>query len=368
MSTTATAKKNKKFLILENGIWLGICVGLITIAVVSVRDMHPDCFWPKVILLGFIDAYILVALFICSLWSSKDYSHKVTKRMKAIIPYRPTFLIIFATFLITNACIFSSLYLSESEEFGKKIQTRTDAFCYSVGTITTISIVNFPPETRFGKRLVIFHTASNVVLLLGALALLMSRISVFENGEPSESEMLLSYSRKFKGKAIDRLLVPKLTGYSPVTWGKFVGIDLDGINNASIEISDIDITGTYPEIKVTVTKDTVSLNCAINIEASTIDIYRYVTPPNLLLITFERLIQNAVNCGFKEFLRSEYDTFVEYEQWIKFGFVLDEQFKGEPPTQDNFEKQSQQIITVFKLSNKFPSLETWRNYLLSTSG
>lgn len=124
-----------------------------------------------------IDAYLILLLVLGAIYSSPSFEGQMCLD---IFPTRLVGLIMFFLFFLIMVFSFASLYFNYGDQFEQKIQSWSDAFSYSLGTTTTISIVDFKPASPTTRYIVYFHVFSIVVFFFSAFPLLVSRISSFK--------------------------------------------------------------------------------------------------------------------------------------------------------------------------------------------
>lgn len=124
-----------------------------------------------------VDIYLILLLVFASIYSSPNFSGEPNLDF---FPTRLVGLIMFFLFFLIMIFSFASLYFYYGSQFEQKILTWSDAFSYSLGTTTTISIVDFKPTSPTTRYIIYFHVLSIVVFFFSAFPLLVSRISTFK--------------------------------------------------------------------------------------------------------------------------------------------------------------------------------------------
>lgn len=278
-----------------------------------------------------IDIYLIWLLF-ASAYLSTPYLITNSRREKILksFPSRPMGLLLFILFLIATGYMFSNIYFSLNYAFcsdNMSLQNRIDSVCFSVSIITTVNVVNFAAMTTLAKLVVISQLASDILLLIAAFPLLLSRISNFEDVPQVKRAPFNSKEQTvFNEENIERL-----TGLPPDKWREFSGLFTDTIPEIAITKNAFSFSGTYPELKMETSNDKRYFNFTFHLDSDCIYVDHFVLPDSapqgIAIRAFIRFTRLAKHARFKkiECVASKSEDgkpHLGFIVWAKFGFTM----------------------------------------------
>lgn len=136
----------------------------LSVAAISFKFNIPTL---AIIAFSLVDIF-LIALLIEAAKASKPGSTYIS----ILFPTRLVGLITFFIFFLAIGLSFATNYISIAEN-------KFDAFCFSIGTMTTVSIVNLPTNSTETKVFMLLELFSTILLFFAAFPLLLARLSTF---------------------------------------------------------------------------------------------------------------------------------------------------------------------------------------------
>ncbi|MBS1585834.1 MAG: two pore domain potassium channel family protein [Bacteroidetes bacterium] len=143
--------------------------------------------WTKWISLAgvvLVDLYLLVVIYIAAILSDENKDRMATakklffnKELLDILPTRINGLQQFFLMLLIVLTSFANIYFRESSHF-IGVTMWSDSFLFSWGVISTITF-GYSPQDYIGRGFFIIESVSAFILLLCALAFLISRLASF---------------------------------------------------------------------------------------------------------------------------------------------------------------------------------------------
>jgi len=121
------------------------------------------------------DIYLLVVLLFAAILSDETPLATSLKWGKHVLPRRTAALFIFALLMLAIVSGFAGLYVGTGVFQSSK--TPLDAFYIS---FFTLGFNDYSPAPGYGQCVVIAQVVSGIILLMGSLSLLISRISTFK--------------------------------------------------------------------------------------------------------------------------------------------------------------------------------------------
>ena len=162
----------------------------------------------------FADGYLLAMLWI----AARVGQGRAAWRER--LPLRTTALVALAALAVALIAAFAGLYLETQGVVSATgvLHKRIDAIYFSTVTMTTLGYGDFVPRSDAARLIVMAELASAVLLLVGALPLLVSRLgSLVRDDEPSRNVSFGRLKISLPGQAEDEIAVDANT----FTWRRF---------------------------------------------------------------------------------------------------------------------------------------------------
>jgi Ion channel len=177
---------------------LGASIGLLAVAVASCFFLSVPWTWLGVLPVVLVDAYLLWLLFIAAERSDVEQGRlvagvKYKEHHKAWVPVRMVGMIMVALFFLTIVFGFAALYQTADKGFCKSNEVvstnaptaavislgQLDAVYFSVVTAATVGYGDITPVRPLTKWLVMAEILSGILLLVGIVSFIISRIAGF---------------------------------------------------------------------------------------------------------------------------------------------------------------------------------------------
>lgn len=194
--------------------------------------------WLATIPVGSIDIYLSVVLFIGAVRSDAEQKHLKSDNAdidyknyaKNMLPMRASGLIMVVLFFLTIVFSFAALYQTNEKDFCKSnavmstnapasVATpldKLDAVYFSVVTVATVGYGDITPITPTAKWLVTAEIVSGVLLLVGIVSFLISRIANFgSKTQPDTNAQAVTQQKKADVEAAISAVVKVATGKEP---------------------------------------------------------------------------------------------------------------------------------------------------------
>ncbi len=159
-----------------------IAAVLLAVLGIGALYIHKKASFPAALVWGLPVGVIVVAdgYIALILWIAACVSQG-TNKLRRFLPHRTTALLMLLMFAIALILSFAGLYIETNSIKAAAdkavLSTVTDAIYFSVVTITTLGYGDFTPQSTCAKYIVISELASGILLLIGALPLVVSRLS-----------------------------------------------------------------------------------------------------------------------------------------------------------------------------------------------
>ena len=132
------------------------------------------------IVVALCDGYIASMLWIAACASQARYQGR-RDELRERLPYLTTALVALPALALALMTAFAALYIETEgvRSTTRLLASRSDALYFSAVTIATLGYGDFAPQTGPAKFIVVVELASGILLLVGALPLLISRMASF---------------------------------------------------------------------------------------------------------------------------------------------------------------------------------------------
>lgn len=305
--------------------YIDFCLALVFLMILNTP--HNVLLWIVLI----IDLYWIFALLNAALRSAeKDPIHLFH------FPSRLTGLLLFVCCFSFEVYAFGNLYCDRGSDFmdqtsSKPLEKITDAYYLSLGTMTTVDIVNYSAITKPAKELKAYQVVSNLIMFFAIFPILIARFSSFKDRSRNKDERLTPYNRAFNGKPFNAAAIETFTGLTPNEWCEFSGLFWRGHLNQPFH--EFELSGSYPELTLKLETDKKIL-MTFNLEEKIITIENYLIGSEAETSN-KRIIQGIIDLakrtGFKKIiLTAEKDIALGnlgFLKWEKRSFQPTEAFK-----------------------------------------
>jgi hypothetical protein len=133
-----------------------------------------------VLLIMLLNLYLVALTVECAMRSSADSNKSIMFKL----PNRTWALLLIVLLLIANISSFANIYLQsggieyKENEASVVMKDKWDSIYFSAVTVTTLGYGDFTPNKK-GRKYVIFHLASGLLLLFYVVPIVASRISTW---------------------------------------------------------------------------------------------------------------------------------------------------------------------------------------------
>jgi hypothetical protein len=126
------------------------------------------------------DGYIGLMLWFAACASQARYQLRQDE-LRERLPHLTTALVALPALALALMTAFAGLYIETAgvRSAAQRLESRSDALYFSAVTIATLGYGDFAPQTRPAKFIVVVELASGILLLVGAVPLLISRMASF---------------------------------------------------------------------------------------------------------------------------------------------------------------------------------------------
>jgi len=147
----------------------------------------PSHYVLPLIVVALTDGYIASILWIVAVASQQRYQG--TKGgLREWLPHPTTAFVMLPTLALALMTAFAELYIETAgvQSSTQRLETRSDALYFSAVTITTLGYGDFAPRSGSAKFFVVVELSSGILLLVGAVPLLISRMANFDEARAAE--------------------------------------------------------------------------------------------------------------------------------------------------------------------------------------